>query len=150
MLTCPKRYSETYGCPHIFCFDGDTLLVLQFRAVQESQLRDDDCPVDCWVIPRTRSVTSMRDALNRLMTQGYRRAKGRQSPYDMEIDGVRFTEREFFTAQPLWELENGVRTTSHPGGWKRSINRGLQFQWIKEGNRPRTEFHRIKPYDRLS
>lgn len=133
------RYAHQYQCPQIFCFDGDTLLLLQFRAVQPSQLLDDDCPVDCWAFPRDQSVTSLRDALSRLITQGWRHRQGKEGRRDMTVGGVSFTSREFYSGRPLWEDENGVQVTLHPGGWQRSIGYLRQFVWTMEGQRPQSE-----------
>jgi hypothetical protein len=133
------RYAHEYECPQVFCFDGDTLLLLQFRAPQPSQLLEDDCPVDCWAFPRDQGVKSLRDALHRLILQGRRRCVGNAGKYSMRVGGVQFFNREFYNGRPLWEGENGVQTTSHPGGWERSIDDLREFRWTLGGQKPRTE-----------
>ncbi|KAF4505566.1 hypothetical protein G6O67_007500 [Ophiocordyceps sinensis] len=63
-----RGYAHKYECPQIFCFDGQTLLLLQFRAREPKDIAEADCAVDCWVIPRiNRWGSTLRYALYRLL-----------------------------------------------------------------------------------
>ncbi|KAK0730292.1 hypothetical protein B0H67DRAFT_630674 [Lasiosphaeris hirsuta] len=56
-----RGYGE-HQSPQAFCWDGQTLLTLQFRALKPEQLRDAACAVDCWVIPSDGSTCTLRYA----------------------------------------------------------------------------------------
>lgn len=66
-------YADKYQCPQVFCFDGETLLVLQFRANKVEDILEENCPVDCWVLPRESSNIPLCFALYMLLAQGFRR-----------------------------------------------------------------------------
>ncbi|KAK3336914.1 hypothetical protein B0T19DRAFT_447695 [Cercophora scortea] len=70
-----RGYADKYECPQTFCWDGEHLLILQFRARKPEHIRNADCPVDCWVIPAKGSTCTLRYALHRLMVQGFRRCQ---------------------------------------------------------------------------
>jgi len=69
-------YAAKYKCPQVLYFDGETLLLLQFRANAEGDIQLEDLVVDCWVLPRARSGTPFRYALYMLLLQGFRRLQG--------------------------------------------------------------------------
>lgn len=73
-----RGYAYKYACPQIYCFDGPTLLLLQFRATTRDQMLDPECPVDCWVLPLENTMASFREGLYMLLNQGFRRFQGNE------------------------------------------------------------------------
>ncbi|AEO59667.1 hypothetical protein MYCTH_2308128 [Thermothelomyces thermophilus ATCC 42464] len=82
-----RGYADRYECPQMFCWDGETLLMLQFRATSPWDIRRADCAVDCWVIPITKSTCSLRYALYRLLVQGFRRCQAAAAARPIQADG---------------------------------------------------------------
>jgi len=64
-----RGYAGKYQCPQVFCFDGETLLLLQFQANSAPDILQENCPVDCWVLPREPVGTPLRPALYMLLLQ---------------------------------------------------------------------------------
>ncbi|KAL2693749.1 hypothetical protein Neosp_000312 [[Neocosmospora] mangrovei] len=116
-----RGYVCKYECPQVFCFDGSTLLILQFRALRAEDLEDERCWVDCWVLPRATSSCTLRYALYRLLAQGWRRYQAEFSTPSFTVGGLTPCSREFFTGRPIWEGEEGS-FPSHPGGYRRSVD----------------------------
>lgn len=71
-----RGYARKYSSPQVFCFDGATLLMLQFQANVPNDIESPNCPVDCWVLPRETSMITLRHALYVLLRQGLRRFQG--------------------------------------------------------------------------
>ncbi|KAJ4307647.1 hypothetical protein N0V84_012591 [Fusarium piperis] len=118
-----RGYADKYRCPQIFCWDGQVLLILQFRAQTARQIRDENCEVDCWVLPLGTTYCTFRYALYRLMVQGLRRCQtGAAVPGPLAVGGLTATGREFFTGQPTWTY-NGQSSSTHPGGYYRAIDK---------------------------
>ncbi|AEO69952.1 uncharacterized protein THITE_2171159 [Thermothielavioides terrestris NRRL 8126] len=115
-----RGYAVKYQSPQVYCFDGKTLLLLQFRADTPAKMMDADCPVDCWVLPREGSFYSLRYALYRLMAQGFRRFQG-MCALPISVGGLTPRSRRFFNGVPVWH-PNGVDQDEHPGGYVRSVN----------------------------
>ncbi len=118
------RYAYKYRCPQLYCFDGETLLLLQFQAQKPENIKDANCPVDCWVIPRTGSAVRIRDALYRLMAQGLRRFQGMCAALSAKaapVGGLRPQSRMFYNGWPVWKVDGGSSLT-HPGGYERSTD----------------------------
>lgn len=108
-----------YECPQMFCFDGETLLLLQFRATRKDQLDNENCNVDCWVIPRDCGIL-LRDALYRLLTQGFRRYQGMLALPDFKCD-----IRQWYNSRPLWAVPDTrlvQYTSNQPSGFQRSVD----------------------------
>lgn len=131
------RYADKYQCPQIFCFDGEWLLMLQFRAQFPEMIKDPNCKVDCWLIPRINGNNGMtlRYALYRFLGQGFRRV---QSYYWPTMTPTRVggllpePDREFFSGRPIWKVD-GVAHAQHPGGFRRAINIEYgAFYWIHD------------------
>ena len=120
-----RGYADKYQCPQVFCFDGEVLLLLQFRASQPETIKDDDCQVDCWVLPRTSSFCTLRYGLYRLLLQGWKRCQVMSAlagaPDGLIVGGLRPESREFYTGRPIWRVD-GLRYASHPGGYSRSVD----------------------------
>ncbi|KAK3317509.1 hypothetical protein B0T19DRAFT_405201 [Cercophora scortea] len=116
-----RGYSHKYQCPQVFCFDGATLLLLQFRASKLDNIADEDCPVDCWVFPTSSSYCTLRYALYRLLAQGWRRCQGMSAAGQLTVGGLREHTREFFSGRPIWNVD-GVHSGDHPGGYQRSVD----------------------------
>lgn len=92
-----RGYAGKYQCPQVFCWDGQVLLILQFRAQTPRDIRDENCAVDCWVLPLETSFCTFRYALYRLMVQGLRRCQtGAAVPGPLTAGGLTATRREFF------------------------------------------------------
>ncbi|RSL99753.1 hypothetical protein CEP52_009560 [Fusarium oligoseptatum] len=127
-----RGYACKYECPQVFCFDGSTLLILQFRALRAKDLEDERCWVDCWVLPRATSSCTLRYALYRLLAQGWRRYQAEFSTPSFTIGGLTPCSREFFTGRPIWEGEGGCFPT-HPGGYQRSVDAATRaLMWTHE------------------
>lgn len=123
------RYAYKYSCPQVFCFDNSYLLLLQFRAQTVSDIKDPDCKVDCWVLPRENlEGTPLRYALYRLLAQGFRRCQGLHA-MDVSINGVRPYMRHFFSGMPVWHI-NGRDYYAIPPGHRRVMDkRSGAFFW---------------------
>ncbi|KAK0703002.1 hypothetical protein B0T26DRAFT_744159 [Lasiosphaeria miniovina] len=99
-----RGYACMYQCPQVFCFDGHTLLILQFRASKPQKMIRKDLGVDCWVLPRRNGDNGgiqLRAALYRLIAQGFRRCQVIDGPV-VPVGGIFPTGREFFSGLPLW------------------------------------------------
>ncbi|KAK3938580.1 hypothetical protein QBC46DRAFT_365378 [Diplogelasinospora grovesii] len=108
-----KGYADKYECPHIFCFDGSTLLMLQFRANDKGKIKDAKCEVDCWVIPRENGGgCTVRYGLYRLLVQGFRKCQGLRS-YEVSLGGIRPSFRQFYSGRPVWKVD-GQNFGNHP------------------------------------
>ncbi|AEO63323.1 uncharacterized protein THITE_2108411 [Thermothielavioides terrestris NRRL 8126] len=110
-----RGYAVKYSCPHVFCFDGQYLLLLQFRAATKEDLKRQDCEVDCWVIPRinTAEGCTLRYAFYRFLAQGFRRCQG-LSGGRTPVNGFAPHSREWFSGIPIFQDEHGVLTYTHP------------------------------------
>ncbi|KXX81133.1 hypothetical protein MMYC01_204082 [Madurella mycetomatis] len=116
-----RGYADKYECPHIFCWDGQTLLILQFRARKPEHIRNADCPIDCWVIPVNGSTCTLRYALYRLMVQGFRRCQAVAAAKPLSVGTLTEHGREFFTGRPIWRV-GGQSSINHPEGYLRSVD----------------------------
>jgi hypothetical protein len=121
-LTMFNRYAHKYQCPQVFCFDGSFLLLLQFRASRVEDLQDENCPVDCWILPVTGSSCPLRYALYRLISQGWRRCQTEIQPsFDFTVGGLQPHSRNFFNGEPIWQYQ-GSLYIAHPFGYERLTN----------------------------
>ncbi|POR33875.1 Uncharacterized protein TPAR_05929 [Tolypocladium paradoxum] len=101
-----RGYAHKYECPQIFCFDGRTLLMLQFRARKLKHVAEADCEVDCWVIPReNEGGCTLRYALYRLLVQGLRRCQGKLALSNVTLYGQSPKFRQFYSGEPIWDVE---------------------------------------------
>lgn len=116
-----NRYADKYECPHVFCWDGQTLLILQFRARKPEHIRNADCPIDCWVVPVNGSTCTLRYALYRLMVQGFRRCQTVAATKPLSVGTLTVHGREFFTGRPIWRV-SGQSSMNHPEGYLRSVD----------------------------
>ncbi|PHH70768.1 hypothetical protein CDD80_5736 [Ophiocordyceps camponoti-rufipedis] len=111
-----------YGCPQVFCYDGETLLLLQFRAENEFTGEDEpemgraDCPVDCWVLSRHEDSAPMRRGLYNLLVQGIRRYQGSIPRERIIVGDHQPCRRRWFDGRSLWLKADGSRGVQHPGG----------------------------------
>lgn len=148
------RYAWKYGCPQVFIFDGDQLVLVQFRALSLEDIRDPDCEVDVCVIshpdgPTSESIPTMQYALYYLCWTGFRRLCGTMSCQNTAIRSV--SERAplqvrignlirdyvYFSGEPCWYMYNpddmygsDEQEYPTPRGWRRL------FEW-----RPRSNVH---------
>ncbi|KAK0701106.1 hypothetical protein B0T21DRAFT_321997 [Apiosordaria backusii] len=116
-----RGYADKYQCPQVFCFDGKTLLLLQFRANRVEDILKENCPVDCWVLPRASSFTTLRSALYMLLVQGFRRFQGACAP-QVSVGGLTPQLRQFYNGQLIWAAPEGMNVLEHPGGYQRSVD----------------------------
>ncbi len=141
-----NRYAYKYQCPQIFCFDHKYLLMIQFRANDVSKIKDANCGVDCWIVPRrNEGGTPLRYALYRLILQGLRRCQSLRPIAHMSLRGVRPHHREFFNGQPVWKMANG-KYSAYPMGCYRKVDASYgAFYWVDEhGNDEKDEEgHRV-------
>ncbi|KAI8710576.1 hypothetical protein NCS52_01557900 [Fusarium sp. LHS14.1] len=132
-----RGYAHKYNCPHIFCFDNYSFLMLQFRARDKHDIKDAKCEVDCWIFPRQNSQgTPLRYALYRLLVQGFRRCQGLRA-LDVSLYSVRPSRRNFYNGQPAWKLEDGKSHVS-PWGHTRKVDQTYgAFSWTDtDGSTP--------------
>ncbi|RTE81367.1 hypothetical protein BHE90_004158 [Fusarium euwallaceae] len=130
-----RGYAYLYECPHIFCFDNYTFIMLQFRAKTRDDIKDAKCVVDCWVFPRDNfHGTPLRYALYRLLVQGFRRCQGLRA-LDVSLFGVRPSRREFYNGRPLWNLPDGL-THSRPWGHTRRVDPAYGAFYWADGDGP--------------
>ncbi|KAL8296459.1 hypothetical protein RB597_005850 [Gaeumannomyces tritici] len=110
-----RGYAYKYKCPQIFCFDGEVLLLLQFRAGNVEEIKSKHCPVDCWVIPRQSAPGSctMREGLHRLLVQGFRRVQSLAAVPNLLVNGHAPQYREFYLGRPVF-AHNGALSYEHP------------------------------------
>jgi len=116
-----RGYADKYQCPQVFCWDGQFLLVLQFRARKPEHIRNADCPIDCWVIPVEGSTCTLRYAFYRLMVQGLRRCQAIVAAKPLSVGSLKEHGREFFTGRPIWKV-NGQSSTNHPENYVRAVD----------------------------
>jgi hypothetical protein len=99
--------------------------MLQFRARSPEKVKDPNCKVDCWLIPRVNgdNGVTFRYALYRFLAQGFRRCQSYYwpAPIPTRVGGLLpEPDREFFSGRPIWKVD-GVSHGQHPGGFQRSI-----------------------------
>ncbi|KAL2255464.1 hypothetical protein VTK26DRAFT_3346 [Humicola hyalothermophila] len=117
-----RGYADKYQCPpQVFCFDGSALLLLQFRAINAEDIREPDCAVDCWVLPRASSNIPLRYALYVLLAQGFRRYQGACAAQALSVGGLTPRFRLFYNGLPVWRAEDR-NLLEHPGGYQRSVD----------------------------
>ncbi|SPQ21176.1 a505a8da-e047-4946-99ab-bbf81f681c51 [Thermothielavioides terrestris] len=138
-----------YSCPHVFCFDGQYLLLLQFRAATKEDLKRQDCEVDCWVIPRinTAEGCTLRYAFYRFLAQGFRRCQG-LSGGRTPVNGFAPHSREWFSGIPIFQDEHGVLTYTHPQNtdehaFYRELN--VEDGWEDEFENEKAIYQRLAP-----
>ena len=124
------RYASKYRCPQIFCFDGRTLLLLQFKATVASDIKSPDCIAECWAIPRVNPTgVSLRHALYRFLAQGFRRCQG-MCANEVTINETPPSLRQFYNGQPLWNIDGDYH--AEPWGYRRVIDPSCgAFHWTK-------------------
>ncbi|POR39747.1 Uncharacterized protein TPAR_00065 [Tolypocladium paradoxum] len=126
-----RGYAHKYQCPQVFCFDGAALLLLQFRASKLERIEDENCQVDCWVIPRTGSYCTLRYGLYRLLAQGWRRCQS-ETAGQLTVGGLTADSREFYNGRPIWRVD-GVKHGKHPAGYERSVDGATgALKWTNE------------------
>ncbi|KAM0439584.1 hypothetical protein ACHAPT_000676 [Fusarium lateritium] len=127
-----RGHADKYQCPQVFCWDGRTLLILQFRAQTASDIRDANCEVDCWLLPLNTNICTLRYALYRLLVQGLRRCQVGTVPVPLTVGGVTETYREFFTGCPVWTI-NGQPGYMHPSGYYRVVDKDTgALKWVHQ------------------
>ena len=78
-----------------------------------------NCPVDCWVLGREDSFTTLRAALYMLLVQGFRRIQGAEHLRHLSVGGLTPRLYRFYDGQPIWGPDNLLE---HPGGYQRSVD----------------------------
>ncbi|KLU91740.1 hypothetical protein MAPG_10689 [Magnaporthiopsis poae ATCC 64411] len=139
-----RGYAHKYGCTQVFCFDGQTMLLLQFRAAVLDAVREKDCVVDCWVIPRINAGgCTMREALYRLLVQGFRRCQGLCAVPGLTVAG-HAPHRELFSGRPVFDDGTGSLSYEHPrnggdGGFDREVEPNDGSVYWRYNGQPYTE-----------
>ena len=119
----------------------ETLLILQFRAVEQGEIKEAKCEVDCWVIPRLLTGgTTLRYAMYRLLLQGYRRCQSRWS-VPISLRGAFLHSHEFFSGRPIWKLPTGGLQFKHPDGYTRAVDESSGAFFFEDGAGPAREDH---------
>ncbi|KAK1750540.1 hypothetical protein QBC47DRAFT_118717 [Echria macrotheca] len=133
-----RVYANKYKCPQVFCFDGEWLLLLQFRAGAPEMIKDENCKIDCWLIPRVNDGRSwpLRYAFYRFLAQGFRRCQGvhfRYHPIPHEVGKLLpDPELEYFSGRLVWKVK-GVEYDEHPIQFRREIDTTCgAFYWTHE------------------
>ncbi|KEZ42855.1 hypothetical protein SAPIO_CDS5283 [Scedosporium apiospermum] len=123
-----RGYAYKYSCPQIFCFDGEYLVLLQFRAMSVNDIKSQDCKVDCWVIPRVNDGgVTLRYALYRFLVQGFRRFQG-MIAYPVRLRDIPPYKREWYNGRPLWKIDGTI--VAIPFGHRRRVDaRYGAFYW---------------------
>ncbi|KAK3364646.1 hypothetical protein B0T25DRAFT_493571 [Lasiosphaeria hispida] len=107
------RYPDKYECPHIFCFDGSTLHMLQFRVNDTGKIKDSKYEVDCWVIPRdNEGGCTVRYSLYQLLVQ-VPKVPGLALLRSVTWRHTSF--RQFYSHRPVWKID-GQNFRDHPQG----------------------------------
>ncbi|KAK0655405.1 hypothetical protein B0T16DRAFT_451094 [Cercophora newfieldiana] len=128
-----RGYAAKYRCPQVYCFDGETLLLLQFQATREADIEDANCRVDCWVIPRENSYTTFREALYRLLVQGFRRLQGNRAQQHPTLGSFTSPLRQFYNGRPAWRTGDGRLSAEHPEGYYRVVDVYTgAMKWVHE------------------
>lgn len=110
-----SRYAFKYKCPQVFCFDGKYLLLLQFQAGSLDAIKDRDCAVDCWILPReNEGGITLREGFYRLLAQGFRRCQGSAEARPTVVNGFPVVSHEFYSGRPLFRDAQGRPTYDHP------------------------------------
>ena len=107
--------------------------MLQFKAKKPEAITSEDCKIDCWVIPRENAGgITLRYALYRLLVQGLRRCQGQLSPSVVTINGQESEFRNFYTGEPIWEIEGSLHR--HPWDMYRGVDpRDGSIYWMYDG-----------------
>ncbi|ATY60419.1 hypothetical protein A9K55_006902 [Cordyceps militaris] len=128
-----RGYAVKYECPQVFCFDGYSLLMLQFKAKTLEAIAHEDCRVDCWFFPRENAGgVPLRYAFYRLLVQGLRRCQGQLSPSIVTLNGQQSEFRNFYTGEPVWEIDDSLHR--HPWGMYRAVDpRNGSMYWMFNG-----------------
>lgn len=124
------------------------LLVIRFQAVNAAHIRNENCPVDCWVIPigcsKLQAPGAPEGPNNRLVTvlylfylmvrEGLNRARGILAPQGLMLGGYRRDFR-WYDGKPMWTPVSGGQTAwDHPGGYRRTYNAQQQrWYWCLNG-----------------
>lgn len=80
-------------------------------------MKDKDCRVDCWILPRTneeRESPPLRYSLYRLLVQGLRRCQGLAEVKEVSINGYSPEYRQFYSGRPVFCDEKGNLVYDHP------------------------------------
>ncbi|KAK8070321.1 Protein kinase-like domain [Apiospora phragmitis] len=84
-----RGYAHLYKCPQVFIYDSLHLLLVQFQARNQDEIKNAQCPVDVWVLPRLThdvNVCTVRYALYWMACRGLMRIMGQQAA-DLEWGG---------------------------------------------------------------
>lgn len=132
-----RGYAYKYSCPQVFCFDGQTLLLLQFCATTREMIASPQCEVDCWVVPsENRGGCTLRYALYRFLVQGLRRCQGNHfANPELRINGETPMYRYFFSGEPTWSVDGGTsQLTKSPSACYRAFDlRYGVWVWLRGG-----------------
>ncbi|KAM3434261.1 hypothetical protein NHJ13734_006052 [Beauveria thailandica] len=128
-----RGYAVKYNCPQVFCFDGYTLLMLQFKARKPEAIADEDCDIDCWLFRRRNlGGTTLRYALYRLLAQGLRRVQGQLSRNPALLNSQECKFRNFYTGEPIWKIDGVLHR--HPWGMYRAVDpKDGSIYWMYNG-----------------
>ncbi|KAJ5827599.1 hypothetical protein N7447_004362 [Penicillium robsamsonii] len=132
-----RGYAYLYNCPQAFVFDSGSLVLLQFRAKDAENIRDQMCPVDICIIPREEprhgDQCTMAEGLRALALKGFTRLcatgdsastnPGNNIRIPTELNLAGFDRHyEFWSGRPLWvERRTRERRFEHPYGYSRDL-----------------------------
>ncbi|KAK5999037.1 hypothetical protein PT974_01424 [Cladobotryum mycophilum] len=126
-----RGYAHKYGCPLIFCFDGETLLLLRFRAFDILDIKREDLEVDTWVIRRQDCKLPLRNALYTFLHHGFRRYQGLLAP-PLVIGGLQPLYRRWYDGKPIWGRADGSEseTPPVPGDYSHVMEANGAIKWL--------------------
>ncbi|ESZ89455.1 hypothetical protein SBOR_10161 [Sclerotinia borealis F-4128] len=121
-----RAYAYEYKCPQVFAYDGIHLLVVQFKAKDDEDIKSLHCRVDCCILARTPegAQCTARFALYRLAWRGWMRMIGVWSAdFHVSIVGWR-REFRYWSGRPGWVNEQDPRRKEldHPDGYMRRFD----------------------------
>ncbi|KAI9783631.1 MAG: hypothetical protein M1816_001222 [Peltula sp. TS41687] len=111
-----RGYAHKYNCPQVFCYDGESLLILRFRASSREAIQDASCPIGACLTKNSSGgpgTATARYALYRLIVDGFRRVQGDQLSRPVQLAGYR-REFEYFSGRSLWMDPSGQTVFDHP------------------------------------
>ncbi|OQE23930.1 hypothetical protein PENSTE_c008G09257 [Penicillium steckii] len=137
-----RGYAWKYRCPQVFIFDGNHLVLVQFRARSLDGIRDATCDIDVCVISHPigtilENIPTMQYAIYLLCWTGFRRLCGtlsfrtvgdvlERAPLEVTIDNL-IRKYQYFSGIPSWYGYDGSKYQS-PRGWRRD------FRWRLRSN----------------
>ena len=109
-----SRYAATYSCPHVFCFDGATLLFLRFRCDSAEELAL-TATVEYHICSALSETSLVRLKYYCFISNGVRSVLGETGPDEpMELTDEIERKFRFDTGERYYENNETGGESSHP------------------------------------